>query len=198
LWDSTTQKRTCIVLNNDMMFNGFKDFMFNETSPVEYEKVVDELHRLEQGHYLMAGQSDDQLAWGYMNGEGMHRDKFMGTMKEMSVEKMLEIMKRAGNFAIVLAFIPKRWFKQLPKNNILGFVDQMIGFELPTNYIWGVVSKINHEGTRSEKMQFYRNQHYHANDDIFTPWADKWLKKKPQEARPLEKAPRFAAPNFAR
>lgn len=180
------------------MFNGFKNFVFNESSPIEYARVVDELRRLEQGHYLIAGQCDDHMAWNYMNGEGIHRDEFMGSMREMPVEKMLELIKRAGNFAIVLVFIPRRWFKQLPKNNILGMVDQMIGFELPTNYIWGIASKINHEGTRSEHFQFYRNPHYHANDEIFEPWADQWLKRNPQQAIPLEKSPRLAAPNFAR
>lgn len=197
--DSTTGKRACIALNNDMMFSGFKEFILNENSPVEFQRVMEELSRLEQGHYLMAGQTDDQLAWSYMNGEGMHHDKFMATMKEMPVTKMVDLMKRAGNFSIVLAFIPRRWFKQLPKTNILGYVDQMMGFEMPNNYIWGIVSKINHEGTRSDKFQFFRNPNYHANDNMFEPWAEKNLpKRKPQEAVPLNMAPRLAAPNFAR
>lgn len=180
------------------MFNGFKEFLLSETSPAEYGRALDELQRLEQGHYIMAGQVDDTLAWSYMNGEGIHRDKFMSTMREMPVQDMVNLMKRAGNFSVVLVLIPRRWFKQLPKDNILGFVDKMMGLALPNNYIWGVASKINHEGTRTEKFQFFRNGNYHANDDMFEPWAEKWLPKKQSQPVPLEKAPRFAAPNFPR
>jgi len=183
-----------------MNFHGFKDFFLTETSPVEYGRGIDELQRLVLNHYLFVGQTDDKTAWGHINeSEGVHRDKFINSFKQMEVQNLVDLLSRAGDFSVVVCIIPKRWFKQLPKNNILGTVDQMMGFELPNNYIWGILSKVNHEMTRNQNFQFFRNPNYHANDDMFNRWSEKNLsQKQPAAAVDLNKAPRFAAPNFPR
>ena len=122
----------------------------------------------------------------------------MNSSKLMDAENLAKLITRPGNFALVIAFIPKRWFKQ-SKENILGQIDKIVGFELPNNYVWGILSKVNHEFTRREKFNFYRNPNYHAHDELY----DRWSKTNnnpviPQKPIPLEKAPTIAAPNFPR
>lgn len=179
-----------------MNFTGFRDFVLAETSAVDYGRGMDELQRLGNTHHILVIQTDDRDAWLYPNGGTIHRDKLMGSSKIMDVGQVAKLIVRPGNFALVICFIPKRWFKMLPKENILGQIDKMAGLELPNNYIWGILSKVNHEFTRTDKFHFYRNPNYHANDDMFERWSDK-PQVKQKEAVPLSKAPTIAAPNFA-
>lgn len=181
-----------------MNFTGFRDFVLVETSAVDYGRGMDELQRLNNNHLMLVHQADDREAWLYPNGEGIHRDKLMNSSKLMDTENLAKLITRPGNFALVIAFIPKRWFKQ-SKENILGQIDKIVGLELPNNYVWGILSKVNHEFTRREKFNFYRNPNYHAHDELY----DRWNKTNnnpviPQKPIPLEKAPTVAAPNFPR
>lgn len=167
------------------MLHGFKQYV-RGYMPVPSDSGLNELRRLEKGHYLLALPASHETAWDYISG----RDGLRHVSSDMIVtaERISHMAKTAKDTIIVMP-IPKRWFSrpQLETKGIQGAIGEMLplgdGWKLPPNYVWGYFSKWSENSEQMvEPGQFYKNQNYHGHDWLY----DQWKKKYEGVKKPLK------------
>jgi len=178
------------------MLNGFRQYFESNLQPTPRQNGLNELVRLEKGHYLIALPADHETASRFLNG----LDGLKHISKDMIVSANdIDVMSRTAEGAILIMPIPKRWFRQpqLEQKGITGAIGELLplgkGWHLPANYVWGYFSKWHEDREENtEPGQFYKNQNYHGHDGLYDKWKE--TQPKPKSVILDRPTPRVTAP----
>lgn len=172
---------------------GFKQFFVEgELAPISPISGMAELSRLERGHYFFTSPMDRNSAWDFIKGHLTSADfeEFIPA-DTAKIEQQMSKLKPEKDSLLMVCF-PKRWEKSLGRQKIQETFGKMIGWsKLSAQYVWGSYSLWNPQTEEMDEGNFFRNPHYHANDDLL----DEWLKKNPKvvkekDAVPVNRQPR--------